>query len=121
MKREMSEEIKKALLDESAGYVDWDEASEGDKKKAFREANVFKEGAKWMFNLMSEQQKPMPMEAYFDSRPDYEKEILILTDLGCVSAWFCEEDHNWVCLDDSFQLDLHEANSWLPLPTLEGE
>lgn len=54
-------------------------------------------------------------------------EVLILTPSGVVSAWFCNEPptndakddgaYDWICFDDSFTIDGHEANiiGWLPM------
>ena len=50
-------------------------------------------------------------------------EILIRTRIGIVSAWFCNEEYEWVCYDDMFQLDGHYSNiiGWIPIPEEEND
>ena len=54
-------------------------------------------------------------------------EILIKTDTGIVSAWFCHEEptndakdngcYDWICYDDMIQIDGHDNNieGWAPI------
>ncbi len=66
-----------------------------------------------------------------ETAPKDGTEILILTRLGAVSAWFCDEPctdvdngaYDWVCYDDAFQIDGHssEVLGWMPLPPTPPE
>jgi hypothetical protein len=40
-----------------------------------------------------------------DTAPEDGTEILLKTHIGIVSAWYCNEDDEWVCYDDMFTLD----------------
>jgi len=63
-----------------------------------------------------------------DTIPMDGTEILIKTDVGVVSAWFCHEEptndarddgyYDWVCYDDMFTIDGHNNNisAWCPMP-----
>jgi hypothetical protein len=58
-------------------------------------------------------------------------EILIKTDIGVVSAWFCHEAptnqdrdngcYEWICYDDMFTIDGYDNNieAWCPIPEKE--
>ena len=67
----------------------------------------------------------LPEGAPFDG-----KAVLIKTNTGVVEAWWHEggwtdatPDHPaeydgwyWVCYDDQFQVELDEAEAWMPIP-----
>lgn len=52
-----------------------------------------------------------------DTAPRTEKEILLKTSVGIVSAWFDHEEHQWVCYDDAFTIDPDgsSATHWMSL------
>jgi len=62
-----------------------------------------------------------------DTIPMDGTEVLIKTDTGIVSAWFCNERptneaqddgrYDWICYDDMFTLDGHDNNieAWMPI------
>jgi hypothetical protein len=45
-----------------------------------------------------------------------DKEILIKTHVGMVSAWFDDQEKKWVCYDDMFTLDGDiEIEGWMDI------
>ncbi len=68
-----------------------------------------------------------------DTIPMDGTEILIKTDVGIVSAWFCHEEptndaednsfYDWICYDDMFQIDGHDNNieAWMPMPNTHSQ
>jgi len=74
-------------------------------------------------NLRRDNMNWLPMETI----PMDGTEIIIKTNVGIVSAWFCSEEpsndakddgcYHWICYDDMFQLDGDDSTieGWLPI------
>lgn len=50
-----------------------------------------------------------PIEEFPGEYISTQKQVLIKTYVGIVSAWVDEEDFEWVCYDDMFFLDFDDA------------
>ena len=56
-----------------------------------------------------------------ESAPKDSTEILLRTNVGYVSAWFDNENCEWVCYDDMFTLNEDDFTGWQPLPPETSE
>ena len=51
-----------------------------------------------------------------ETLPLNDKEVLIRTTYGIVSAWYDAAEGQWVCYDDKFIVETHAIEAWMPIP-----